>query len=59
MAVALVEDPSVRLIGNLVPRPGAQIDEIRPEDVAIGAPVRAIFERVGDAIVLPRWMLER
>ena len=57
VAVALDEDPTVRLIGNLVPGPGARIDAVRPEDVAIGAPVRAIFESVADGIVLPRWVL--
>ena len=59
VAVALAEDPSVRLIGNLLPRPGARIDETRSEDVAIGAPVRAVFERVEGDIVLPRWVPDR
>lgn len=58
VAVALVEDPAVRLIGNLVARPGDPINAIRPEAVSIGAPVRAVFERIDDAISLPRWVLE-
>ena len=59
IAVALAEDPTVRLIGNLLPRPGARIDETRPADVTIGAPVRAIFERVDGDVVLPRWVPDR
>lgn len=59
IAVSLAEDPSVRLIGNLLPHPGAPLDATRPADVAIGAPVRAVFERVGDALTLPRWVLDR
>ncbi len=58
VAVALDEDPTVRLIGNLVPRPGAPIDALRPEAVEIGARVRAIFEPVADGVVLPRWVLD-
>jgi uncharacterized OB-fold protein len=55
--VALDEDPSVRLVGNLVARPGGAINEVDPHSIEIGARVRAVFERVTDEIHLPRWML--
>jgi hypothetical protein len=57
VAVALEEDPSVRLIGNLVARRGGAISEVDPAAIRIGAPVRAVFERVADEIALVRWML--
>jgi uncharacterized OB-fold protein len=54
--VALDEDPSLRLVGNLVAREGGSIAEIDPAGVRIGAPVRVVFERVSEAIALPRWI---
>lgn len=55
--VALEEDPAVRLVGNVVARAGGGIDEVDPARLRIGAPVRAVFERVGEGIHLPRWVL--
>ena len=54
--VELEEDPSIRLVGNLVPEAGAPINAIAYEDVEIGAPVQAVFEQVNDEISLPRWV---
>ena len=56
VAVALEEDATVRLIGNLVPHTGAPIDAIDPAHLEIGAPVRVAFEEVADGVVLPRWV---
>jgi uncharacterized OB-fold protein len=58
IAVALDEDPCVRLVGNLVTRAGDPINQIGADAVRIGARVRAVFERIDDAITLPRWVLE-
>jgi uncharacterized OB-fold protein len=55
VAVALEEDPRVRLVGNLVARPGGSIAELAPEVLAIGAPLEVVFERVSDELWLPRW----
>ncbi len=55
--VALDEDPSVRLVGNLLPAEGAEINVLDPATIRIGARVRAVFERVTDEVVLPRWLL--
>jgi uncharacterized OB-fold protein len=55
--VALAEDPTLRLVGNLVVRAGGRINEIDPKTLRIGAPVRVVFERVTDEIHMPRWML--
>ena len=55
--VALDEDPTIRLVGNLVAREGGAINEVDPATIEIGAPVRVVFERLGDEISLPRWVL--
>jgi hypothetical protein len=57
IAVALEEDRALRLVGNLVARPGGAINELDPAAIRIGAPVRVVFERVSDEIHLPRWVL--
>ena len=56
--VALDEDPTVRLVGNLLPAEGAAISAFDPAAIEIGARVRAVFERVSDDITLPRWVLD-
>jgi antirestriction protein ArdC len=54
--VALEEDPSVRLVGNLLARADGGIDEFDPADIRIGEPVRVHFDPVSDTIHLPRWL---
>jgi uncharacterized OB-fold protein len=56
VVVALEEDPRVRLVGNLVARPGGALNEVDPRSIEIGARVRVHFEPVGDGIHLPRWV---
>ena len=56
IVVALDEDPALRLVGNLVAREGGSIAEIPPAAIRIGAPVRAVFERLTAEITLPRWV---
>lgn len=56
IVVELEEDPTIRLIGNLVPEAGAPINAIDYEDIEIGTPVQVVFERVNDEITLPRWV---
>jgi uncharacterized OB-fold protein len=55
--VALEEDPSVRLVGNLIAREGGEINEVDPTSIEIGAAVRVVFEPVSDDIHIPRWVL--
>ena len=57
VAVALEEDPRIRLIGNLLAREGGAIDEIDPATIEIGAPVRVVFDPVTDEFHFPRWVL--
>ena len=56
--VALDEDPMIRLIGNLVTRAGGPINEVDSAEIEIGSAVRAVFERIDDAISLPRWVAD-
>ena len=55
ITVELEEDPSLRLVGNLVARPDGPINEIDPATIRIGENVRVVFQPVGD-VALPRWI---
>jgi uncharacterized OB-fold protein len=55
VVVALAEDASLRLIGNLVASPEAAINSVDPASIEIGQPVQVVFQRVDD-VWLPRWM---
>ncbi len=57
IVVALDEDPTLRMVGNLVARAGGPINEVDPRAIEIGAAVRVVFERVSDEVALPRWVL--
>lgn len=54
--VSLDEDPTLRLVGNLVAEDGAQINSVDPSSIEIGEPVRIVFAKVSDDIALPRWV---
>jgi uncharacterized OB-fold protein len=56
IVVALDEEPSLRLVGNLVAGPDAGINSIDPETIEIGAAVRAVFQQAAEDITLPRWV---
>jgi uncharacterized OB-fold protein len=55
--VALEEDPTLRMVGNLIPEAGGSIAAIDPATIEIGARVRVIFEALNEEIHLPRWCL--
>ena len=61
VVVALDDDPGIRLVGNVVAGPDADLDSVDPHSVQIGAPVRVVFPPAVDdgngPIVLPRWVL--
>ena len=56
VVVELDEDPTIRLVGNLLASPDGQINEVDPATIAIGEPVRVVFQAAGEDIVLPRWV---
>jgi uncharacterized OB-fold protein len=55
--VTLAEDPTIRLVGNLVERAGDPINVVDPHSIEIGAAVRVVFDRVTEEIAIPRWVL--
>jgi uncharacterized OB-fold protein len=55
ITVALDEDPTLRLVGNLVARADGPINEIDPATIRIGESVRVVFQQIED-VFLPRWM---
>ncbi len=56
IVVALEEDPSIRLVGNLVAGPGEPINSVDPATIEIGEPVQVVFDPVSDEFTMPRWM---
>ena len=56
IVVALDEDPTIRMVGNLVAAEGGAINELAPREIEIGTPVRVVFERIDDTITMPRWV---
>lgn len=55
IVVELEEDPSIRLVGNLVASAAGPIDAIDPATIRIGEPVRVVFTQIED-VALPRWV---
>ena len=55
--VALSEDLTIRMVGNLVADEDAAINSVDPADIQIGAGVQVVFPRVTDEVALPRWVL--
>lgn len=57
IVVALDEQPSLRLVGNLIADADAPINSVDPATIEIGAAVRAVFQPVAEDITMPRWTL--
>jgi uncharacterized OB-fold protein len=55
IVIELDEDPTIRMVGNLVARADGAINEIDPHSISIGEPVRVVFAEV-DGVTLPRWV---
>ncbi len=53
--VTLDDDPTLRMVGNVVATPDGPIGELGPDDLAIGSPVRVVFPEPVDGVVIPRW----
>jgi len=56
IVVALDEDPTLRLVGNLVASAGDPINSVDPATIRIGEPVKVVFERIAEDVALPRWV---
>ncbi len=59
VVVTLDEDPALRMVSNLVSRPGGPVNEVDPATIRIGEHVRAVFDPPnGAGIAMLRWMRE-
>jgi uncharacterized OB-fold protein len=56
VVVTLDEDPTLRLVGNLVATPNGPLNEVDPHSIEIGERVRVVFADPLDGISMPRWM---
>jgi len=54
--VALDEDPTLRLVGNLVATPNGPLNEVDPHSIEIGQRVRVVFADPVDGISMPKWV---
>lgn len=57
VTVELDEEPTLRLVGNLVPEPEASPGETDPATIAIGLRVRAVFVPFDTELTVVRWMV--
>jgi uncharacterized OB-fold protein len=55
IVVALDEDPTIRMVGNLLASPDGEINEIDPATIVIGEPVQVVYQQVDD-VTFPRWI---
>ena len=55
--VELIEDPRIRLIGNLVAAVDQPINSVSLDRAVIGDRVRVVFQDEADDWVMPRWEL--
>lgn len=57
VVVSLDEEPTLRLVGNIVRSANGEINEVDPSTIEIGAPVSVVFPDPVEGISLPRWVL--
>ena len=56
IVVTLDEDPTLRMVGNLVAGEGESLNSLDPHTIEIGEPVRVVWDAVTDEVTLPRWV---
>lgn len=56
VVVELEEDPSIRLVGNLIGDASGALNQINPHTIKIGEPVQAIYVPMADDVSLIRWV---
>ncbi len=55
IVVALQEDPHIRIVGNLVTDAQGAINEVKAQQIRIGAQVEVVFGEGPGGLRLPRW----
>ena len=60
VVVTLDEDPTLRMVGNLLPGPDGQLNDVDPHSIRIGEPVEVTFKWFqradGSDEALPMWV---
>jgi uncharacterized protein len=56
VVLALDDDPTIRLVGNVVAAADAPINSVDPATIVIGMPVRVVFPPAVEGVVLPHWV---
>jgi uncharacterized protein len=56
--IEIEEDKRLRMVGNLVADESSPINSVNVAAIAIGRPVRVVFQQVAPDVFLPRWQLE-
>ena len=56
VVVVLDDDPTIRIVGNLVTEADAPLNSIDPATVQIGEAVQVVFDTEVDGIAMPRWV---
>src|SRR6476661_2920919 len=56
IVVELDEDPTIRVVGNLLASPDGAIYDVDPATIEIGGAVRVVFQDAGEDVALPRWV---
>lgn len=59
IVVQLEEEPTCRLVGNLVETPNGPLNEVDPHSISVGERVRVVFADPLDGIAMPRWVRDR
>jgi len=57
IVVTLDEDPSLRLVGNVIDGADASLNSVDPSTITIGDPVEVVFDAPVDGIAMPRWRM--
>ena len=53
--VALDEEPTIRLVGNVIAGPDGTLGDVDPHSIEIGEAVQVVYREVGD-VTLPQWV---
>lgn len=57
VVVELEEDPTIRMVGNILTDEKAAINSVDPAQLSIGLPVEVVFQEAASDVVLPQWRI--
>jgi uncharacterized OB-fold protein len=56
VVVVLDDDPTLRMVGNVVTEADAPLNSVDPATVQIGDAVQVVFDTEVDGVAMPRWV---